>query len=38
MPVGVPVAAGVLALLALLALAYHCLKEAWRSRCQQPLP
>lgn len=27
MPVAVPVAAGVLALLALLALAYHCLKE-----------
>lgn len=27
MPVGVPVAAGVLAFLAFLALAYHCLKE-----------
>lgn len=32
MPLGVPVAAGVLALLALLALAFHCLKEAWKSR------
>lgn len=32
MPLGVPVAAGVLALLALLALACHCLKEAWKSR------
>lgn len=32
MPIGIPIAAGVLALLALLALALHCLKEAWKSR------
>lgn len=32
MPREVPVATGVLALLALLALVYHCLNEAWKSR------
>lgn len=40
MPIGVPVAAGTLALLALLALAYHCLKEVPFSSipclCPQP--
>ncbi|XP_040604138.1 uncharacterized protein LOC110342990 isoform X2 [Mesocricetus auratus] len=37
MPIGVPVAAGTLALLALLALAYHCLKEARRGPAGNPL-
>lgn len=32
MPVGIPIALGVLALLALLALACHCLTEAWKSK------
>ncbi|KAM4819967.1 uncharacterized protein RHO17_002619 [Thomomys bottae] len=36
MPLGIPIAAGVLALLALLALACHCLKEACKSKWRPP--
>ncbi|XP_013373318.1 PREDICTED: uncharacterized protein LOC106149311 isoform X2 [Chinchilla lanigera] len=32
MPIGIPIALGVLALLALLALACNCLTEAWKSK------